>query len=569
MLPMILRAVAWLCGLTATIAGQEQGARREAAELVQQGRSWMEDGDYEKAVEAFSRALATAPDDGPALGWRGLTYARLGRLEEAEADLERAVAAPEPEQAWLEWYGYLLHLRDANDEARTVLRSALARMPSSWAYAVAASVEYERGAHQVALAHIDEAVRREPDSSEYHLTRAYCLSALGREAEAAAAQREALRLDPALEDAEVDAGAELLRRLLRVFVIGVCVLAALSLVALVFSGPRLAALGREPPAGTLAARYDGRARELFAIYLRNVVLTLLTAGAYRFWAKVHARRYHYQHTTFAGGRFDYHANGREKLVGFLMGLTMLAPIVGVLYFAYGALDERWSHEARIFAIGWLFAGTMYLLRPLILVGSQRYDLARTSWSNLRFRFTGRVPEAYRLYVRDLTAIVPSFGIYLPWHQCNVRRFRLAHTAMGKLHFSFEGRGAELLRITVVGVLLSYVTLGLYLPWHVARLRRFRLDNTRFRGRPFQSILTGGTVFVIGVPALLAVVATLGLALPWAAVRWRRLMTDTTIYCGELDSAILESIRDQRAGAAIDGLGEAGEGLAAIGDLLGG
>ncbi|MEM8813756.1 MAG: DUF898 family protein, partial [Pseudomonadota bacterium] len=69
---------------------------------------------------------------------------------------------------------------------------------------------------------------------------------------------------------------------------------------------------------TSAFRRTGRptrtspANELFKIYLQNIVFTVLTLGVYRFWARVRNRRFHYLHTEFAGGRFDYHATGREK-----------------------------------------------------------------------------------------------------------------------------------------------------------------------------------------------------------------------------------------------------------------
>ena len=178
-------------------------------------------------------------------------------------------------------------------------------------------------------------------------------------------------------------------------------------------------------------------------------------------------------------------------------------------------------------------------------------------------------DAYRLYLTDLVLIGLTFGIYTIWHQCNVRRFRLRHTRMGDVGFDYRGNGAELFGISLSGGILSYLTLGIYLPWHIARLLRFHMENTTFRRHAFQSRLTGGQVLSVGAPAILAIILTLGLAIPWALNRWYRLVTNTTSYPGPIDLDELRSIHDESAGAMLEGVGEAGDAIAEIGELFGG
>jgi uncharacterized membrane protein YjgN (DUF898 family) len=295
---------------------------------------------------------------------------------------------------------------------------------------------------------------------------------------------------------------------------------------------------------------------------------LLTLGVYRFWANVRNRQFHYQHTSFSEGRFDYHATGREKFIGFLKGLVILAPVFVVLWFLHGWAREALGEEFAPVLVTWSLMLCMFALRPLILVGAQRFNLARTSWNNLRLHFTGRVADAYKLYARDFLLLVFSLGLYWTWHACRVHAFKLRHTRLGETRFSFHGRGGDLFRIQFLGGILCNISLGLYVPWFIAARHRFFVRNTRFDGKRMHSDLTGGAVLAIGGPAMLVTIVTLGLALPWAVTRWRTLLTHSTHYAGRIDAEQLESIRDSAASGTLEGLGEAGELFGEIGDLFG-
>ena len=316
--------------------------------------------------------------------------------------------------------------------------------------------------------------------------------------------------------------------------------------------------------------YDGKPRDLFKIYLQNVLLTLLTLGVYRFWAKVRMRKFRYQHTEFVDGRFDYHATGREKFVGFLKGLVILIlPMTGAAWIIHSALEPTvGSEDATTLA----FYGVLLLiffLRPVIIVGSERFNLSRTSWNNLRFRFTGRIGELYRIYLTDAVLMVLTLGIYTAWHNCNVRRYRMEHTTLGDTRFDYKGTGGELFGLMFFGSALTMLTFGLFVPWYIARLHRFHVDNTYYENRRFKTTLTGGNVAVVGVISIVTVVLSLGLMFPWAMTLWARMTTNTTSYTGTIDVDALVSSYDEKASAFGEGLGEAGEAIGEIGDLLGG
>jgi uncharacterized membrane protein YjgN (DUF898 family) len=68
-----------------------------------------------------------------------------------------------------------------------------------------------------------------------------------------------------------------------------------------------------PPAPELTPSrplYDGKLGELYAIYLRHLVLMLLTLGWSRFWGRTRIRRYLWNHFALLGDRFEYRGGGR-------------------------------------------------------------------------------------------------------------------------------------------------------------------------------------------------------------------------------------------------------------------
>jgi hypothetical protein len=80
--------------------------------------------------------------------------------------------------------------------------------------------------------------------------------------------------------------------------------------------------------------YDGRLGELYAIYLRHIVLMLLTFGWSRFWGRTRLRRYVWSHLAVLGDRFEYRGRGRELLIGFLLALLMIAAWGGLMWLVW-------------------------------------------------------------------------------------------------------------------------------------------------------------------------------------------------------------------------------------------
>ena len=120
-------------------------------------------------------------------------------------------------------------------------------------------------------------------------------------------------------------------------------------------------------------RFTGTGGEYFAIWIVNLLLSIVTLGIYSAWAKVRREKYFHQHTRLAGTGFDYHGRpgailrGRLLAVG-LLGITQ-ADFLGpwVTWGSWGllALLLPWL---TFFTIGRPLSGVVCLILQLTLIG---------------------------------------------------------------------------------------------------------------------------------------------------------------------------------------------------------
>ena len=76
--------------------------------------------------------------------------------------------------------------------------------------------------------------------------------------------------------------------------------------------------------GVVQLQFSGNAREYFGIWIVNLLLSIATLGIYSAWAKVRNKKYFLGNTTIDGRPFDYHATGRQILIGRAIVVVMFA-----------------------------------------------------------------------------------------------------------------------------------------------------------------------------------------------------------------------------------------------------
>ena len=133
-----------------------------------------------------------------------------------------------------------------------------------------------------------------------------------------------------------------------------------------------------------ALKFTGSGSEYFKIWIVNILLTIITLGIYYPWAKVRNRRYFYGNTNLADRNFEYHATGKQLLLGF---------IIGVIFFTIYTFI---TSAAPQFAI--VFILLFMLIFPWLIWRSLMFNMKVTSFSNVHFSFKGALKTAYAVFL---------------------------------------------------------------------------------------------------------------------------------------------------------------------------
>ncbi|WP_324751460.1 DUF898 family protein [Roseovarius sp. Pro17] len=198
--------------------------------------------------------------------------------------------------------------------------------------------------------------------------------------------------------------------------------------------------------GSLKGEYRGTAGPLFWLALRTSMLTALTLGVYRFWAKTRIRRHVWSCVAADGDAFEYTGTGLEKFLGFLAAIVVLAIYLGavqMILFYFGlTLFGSAETQAQVFLQFGALAITSLAVLPLIFFAqyrARRYKLARTRWRAVRF---GAQPGAWGYVWRAMahwTVTLASFGLLLPRMTFYLEKYKADRSWYGDAPFQQGGR----------------------------------------------------------------------------------------------------------------------------------
>ncbi|MGB7261374.1 MAG: DUF898 family protein [Albidovulum sp.] len=200
----------------------------------------------------------------------------------------------------------------------------------------------------------------------------------------------------------------------------------------------------------LTASYSGTKGPLFGLAFKTSLLTMLTLGIYRFWAKTRIRKYIWSSINIGGDRLEYTGTGLEKFLGFLVAVVVLAVYLGLVQLAFFYFGLHFvfepTTEAEILAQLAIIYGSFIAILPLILFASyraRRYILARTRFRGIRF---GMDSAAWGYVWRAighgiLTAL--TLGILLPRQTYWLEKYKTDRSHFGDQRFEQGGKWTAL------------------------------------------------------------------------------------------------------------------------------
>ena len=301
--------------------------------------------------------------------------------------------------------------------------------------------------------------------------------------------------------------------------------------------------------------FTGDAKTYFGIWIVNILLSLVTLGIYSAWAKVRTKRYFAQNTLIEGRRFDYHATGLQILIGraiVVVGLILLSvPFLNIvallaLFFLFPWLMNRaLAFNARMTSFSGLrfgFSGsywgafkvymlypflsalTLYTTLPFAIRARYRYILDGHRFGTSTFGFESGIGPFYK-----------AFGVAALWA---VGLVVAAFTLLGGMQtvsdfFAASASGTEPAPEAIFSVLALYLFVILaLLPAgfiYAAYIRQAVFAGLALQGgHRFASTLRPMALLGVALSNAVVVVLTLGLMLPWAQVRMARLMAQNTV-----------------------------------------
>ncbi len=187
--------------------------------------------------------------------------------------------------------------------------------------------------------------------------------------------------------------------------------------------------------------FKARRTSFARVLMLNALLTLMTLGIYRFWAKTRVRRYFWRNIRFLDDPLEYTGTGGELFVGFLIVIAILFPL-GLIYSAIGAVVPPDHPELEI-GLEIAYYIVLFALLQIGFYRMWRYRMSRTAWRGVRFGLDGSTWSYLRLSAGWSVLCALTLGAAYPWMQIDLWRYQVRHTRLGDQTFRFDGDARKL------------------------------------------------------------------------------------------------------------------------------
>jgi uncharacterized membrane protein YjgN (DUF898 family) len=201
--------------------------------------------------------------------------------------------------------------------------------------------------------------------------------------------------------------------------------------------------------------YDGTIGALYWIFIKNLVLGIITLTIYRFWGKTNIRRYAWSHTSLQGQRFEYTGRGGELFVGFLIvaGAYLVFFIaMTILGFVLGDTFVQITPIFLLVLVGYLIFVAQY--------AAQNYRLTRTLWSGIRGGMTGSAWKyGVKAFLFTLLNLV-TLNLATPWTTLRLAEDRFNNSYFGNAKASLQASAGPLYLSFILGFVFAVIGIAL-------------------------------------------------------------------------------------------------------------
>ena len=281
--------------------------------------------------------------------------------------------------------------------------------------------------------------------------------------------------------------------------------------------------------------FDGPRNRLFWLLTRNFLLTIVTLGIYRFWAKTRVRKYFWQHTKPLDDPLEYLGTGGELFVGFLIAIVILVPF-GAVYSLLQFLTVGMEGPLPII-IHVVYYTIIVFLIHIAIYRMRRYRLTRTAWRGVRFGLDG---SAVRYAVISFAYTALSLVTLLlanPWLRVATLKYFVANARFGGTSLSLSANASWLLPRWLPVALPYALTMGIFgvLNWQTF-VRVISLNEKAQQGAAVGTEISALTDQIIWWPLAFLVVSFV-IGIWYGVVEFRYLINNLKLGNVALKSSI--------------------------------
>lgn len=237
------------------------------------------------------------------------------------------------------------------------------------------------------------------------------------------------------------------------------------------SSPDAPPVTGDPPDGTGIDVSIHRGR-LIGLLLVNILLTILTLGFYRFWARTKVRQRLWGAVSIQGEALVYTGTGKELFVGFLIALVVLVPFAAIVTMVTNLIPPTDVLMRVTLQIGVGLVAA--LLGILALYFARRYLLTRTRWRGVHAGQGGSLREFMVVHLKAYGLSFLTLGLIQPWADARTYNYRTGITWFGTENFSADATTKGLWRpwlsawvLYVVGYVLLIIAILPFFEWSQA------------------------------------------------------------------------------------------------------
>lgn len=191
--------------------------------------------------------------------------------------------------------------------------------------------------------------------------------------------------------------------------------------------------------------FNGRMGNFIGLAIGNLLLTIVTFGIYRFWAKTKVRRHLWERTIFMGEPLEYRGRGIEKFIGALIVFAVLiVPLVIVQLIMVSMKSAGYSPVLGGLFILPLYFGLIWLF-GVGIYRSQRYMFSRTAWRGIRGGMCNGGWAYGGLHLKMLLLQVITLGFALPYATTRLWNARMSDAMFGSLPVTADAKWRPLFR----------------------------------------------------------------------------------------------------------------------------